>query len=184
MTLTTEYLTPVLYLLGALIFVKILLKLFFPHILNFIMKTVHSKIILLKEKLFEEAFKQISTGSQNLEILEIGIGTGENFKNFPKNAHLTILDKTDEFLPFLKKSINENKRDDLKISKLVVNYAENMESIESASMDAVVHTFILCSVKDSDKVLSEIQRVLKPGGICVFIEHSIDNKVDLFILKF
>ena len=58
-----------------------------------------------------------------------------------------------------------------------------MESIESASMDAVVHTFILCSVKDSDKVLSEIQRVLKPGGVCVFIEHSIDDKV-LFFYNF
>jgi len=32
-------------------------------------------------------------------------------------------------------------------------------------------------MKDSNKVLSEIQRVLKPGGVCIFIEHSIDNKV-------
>ena len=170
------------FLLGALLLVKVLLKSFFPHILNFIMKTVHSHIIIVKEKLFEEAFKQIKTGSKKLEILEIGIGTGENFKSYPKNANLTILDKTDEFLPFLQKSISKNNRDDLKISKLVINYAENMESIESASMDAVVHTFILCSVKDSDKVLSEIQRVLKPGGVCVFIEHSIDDKVLFFTI--
>ena len=129
----SSYSTPILYLLGAIILLKIALKRFFPYVLNFIMKTIHSHLGTLKKQLFDEAFKQLSTGSEKLDILEIGIGTGENFKNFPKNANLTILDKTDEFLPFLQESINRNKREDLKISKLVVNYAENMESIESNS---------------------------------------------------
>ena len=37
----------------------------------------------------------------------------------------------------------------------------------------VVHTFILCSVDNAQKVQEEIYRVLKPGGICVFMEHSV-----------
>ncbi|XP_071929086.1 uncharacterized protein [Coffea arabica] len=40
-----------------------------------------------------------------------------------------------------------------------------------ASVDAVVATLVLCSVKDVDLALQEIMRVLKPGGLCVFVEH-------------
>ena len=167
---------PFLYLMTFFLFIKFAIKMFFPHVLHLIMKTIHSYLPQLKKQLFEEAFEQINTGSKTLEILEIGIGTGENFNDYPKGANLTILDKTDEFLPYLEKSIRKN-RDDLKISKLIMNHAENMHSIESNSMDAVVHTFTLCSVKNTDMVLSEIYRVLKPGGVCLFIEHSIDNKV-------
>lgn len=49
-----------------------------------------------------------------------------------------------------------------------------MKDIESNSMDFVVHTFILCSVDNCQLVLDEIYRVLKPGGVCLFIEHSLD----------
>jgi hypothetical protein len=67
---------------------------------------------------------------------------------------VTILDKTDKFSDHIKKSMQ--KREDLHFSKLVINQAENMSSIESNSMDAVVHTFFLCSVENSDLVLNEI----------------------------
>ena len=178
-----NFVRPIAYIVGGIVLLKITLKTLFPHVLNCIMKTIHSHLVGVKEQLFKEAFKHITTGSERFEILEIGIGTGENFKNFPQNSNVTILDKTDKFMPYLQKSINANKRDDLKVSKLVLNHAENMHSIESNSMDAVVHTFILCSVKNSDTVLSEIHRVLKPGGVCVFIEHSVDTVVNRFFIS-
>lgn len=162
----------------TLILLKLAIKLFFPNFVNFIMKKIHSRLESLKTEHFKEAFDQIKSNNKNgkLEILELGIGTGENFKHFPLNSNITILDKTDVFLPFLKKSIQDKNRQDLTVSKLIVNKAENMHMIESNSLDAVVHTFILCSVDDPNQVLKEIYRVLKPGGVCVFIEHSIDNE--------
>ena len=137
----------------------------------------HFNLKHLKKELFDEAFSKLQSTDQKFNILEIGIGSGQNFLYFPPNSNLTILDKNEKFLPKLKQSMVKNKRQDLSVSELVINDAENMNSIASNSMDAVVHTFILCSVKNSDKVLSEIYRVLKPGGICVFMEHSIDNTV-------
>ena len=95
-----------------------------------------------------------------MEILELGIGTGENFRCFPHNSNITILDKTDIFLPVLQESIDQHRKD-LTISKLVVNSAEKMSSIESNTMDAVVHTFVLCSIPDTTATLKEIYRVLK-----------------------
>lgn len=47
------------------------------------------------------------------------------------------------------------------------------------SFDTVLVTFTLCSVDDQAQVLSEIRRVLRPGGKALFLEHGSapDSKV-------
>ncbi|XP_049931906.1 uncharacterized protein LOC116247368 isoform X4 [Nymphaea colorata] len=42
---------------------------------------------------------------------------------------------------------------------------------EDCSMDFVVGTLVLCSVKDVRATLEEVLRVLKPGGRFIFLEH-------------
>lgn len=76
-------------------------------------------------------------------------------------------------------------RPDLQISKLIVESAEHMTLVDSNSFDLVVHTLLLCSVENYQLVLDEIYRVLKPGGVCVFIEHSlnVDNKLSMLVQK-
>jgi ubiquinone/menaquinone biosynthesis C-methylase UbiE len=41
-----------------------------------------------------------------------------------------------------------------------------------ASFDCVVCTFTLCSVDDPAQVLSEMRRILRPGGRALFLEHG------------
>ena len=43
--------------------------------------------------------------------------------------------------------------------------------LPDGSVDAVVSTLVLCSVRDPVRVLAEVRRVLKPGGSFVYIEH-------------
>ena len=148
----------------------------FPVLLNSTMKLIHASIRdNIKKKVFKEAFDRVKSNEQNapLQILEIGVGTGENFMLYPQNSKISFVDKTDVFMPFLRESLEKDGRRDL---KLIVTQGEDMVEIESNSQDVVVHTFILCSVVDPARVLKEIYRVLKPGGVCVFIEHSLDNR--------
>ena len=43
---------------------------------------------------------------------------------------------------------------------------------DDASFDTVLITFTLCSVDDQQQVLSEMRRVLRPGGKALFLEHG------------
>ncbi|KAI9111502.1 hypothetical protein K1719_017192 [Acacia pycnantha] len=43
--------------------------------------------------------------------------------------------------------------------------------LDDASVDAVVGTLVLCSVNDVSLTLQEMKRVLRPGGMYVFVEH-------------
>jgi SAM-dependent methyltransferase len=43
--------------------------------------------------------------------------------------------------------------------------------IATASVSAVVGTLVLCTVENPRRVVSEIYRILKPGGRYLFLEH-------------
>ena len=45
-------------------------------------------------------------------------------------------------------------------------------TFEDDSFDTVVCTFTLCSVNDHARTLSELRRVLKPGGRFIYAEHG------------
>jgi SAM-dependent methyltransferase len=52
-----------------------------------------------------------------------------------------------------------------------------------ASFDTVVCTMVLCTVRDPDRALAEVRRVLAPGGRLLVIEHVRSRRRGLALLQ-
>ncbi len=118
------------------------------------------------------------------KVLEIGVGTGTNLSYYKPETDLTAIEPSKDMLSFfLKKAKNYL----INIS-VKEGFAENLP-FEENSFDSVVSTLVLCSVFSPVKVIEEIKRVLKPGGMFVFIEHvkaperSITSKAQNILYK-
>ncbi|KAJ4874661.1 S-adenosyl-L-methionine-dependent methyltransferases superfamily protein [Raphanus sativus] len=105
------------------------------------------------------------------KVLEIGVGTGPNFKYYSVIPNVSVLgvDRNAKMESYARKSAAEAglKPEDFSFIHAV---AEAIP-LEDASVDAVVGTLVLCSVADVTRTLNEIKRVLRPGGVYLFIEH-------------
>ena len=94
------------------------------------------------------------------KVLEIGAGTGLNVRYIKEYSDLILLEPNPLFHRYLT----------IFTPNVHINSAEQIE-LPDASVDTVISSMVLCSVRDIDKAISEVARVLKPGGTYRFIEH-------------
>ncbi|XP_032994603.1 methyltransferase-like protein 7A isoform X2 [Lacerta agilis] len=78
-------------------------------------------------------------------------------------------DVNPNFQKFLDKSLAENPH--VQVERCLVAPAEDLHQVPAASVDVVVSTLVLCSVKNPEQVMKEVLRVLRPGGAFYFLEH-------------
>ncbi len=95
------------------------------------------------------------------KVLELGPGLGSNLP-YLREAHWTGLEPSAAMREGLLKRGAPG--------PLLAGSAEEIP-LPDSSLDAVVSTLVLCSVRDPEKVLAEVRRVLKPGGSFVYLEH-------------
>ena len=108
-------------------------------------------------------------------ILEIGFGTGLNLAHYPAAIKkITTVDVNAGMNALAQKRIDQSS---IEVENLTLN-GENL-TMEDESFDSVVSTWTMCSIQNIDQAMSEIHRVLKPGGRLFFIEHGLsdDKKV-------
>jgi len=95
-------------------------------------------------------------------IIEIGAGTGLNFKYFRNISELVA---TDISLEMLRHAHNRNPE-----VKIVRADACRIP-FQDDSFTAAIGTLILCSVEDPNEVFTELRRVVRDDGVIVFLEH-------------
>ncbi len=102
-------------------------------------------------------------------VLEIGIGSGLNLPLYPNAVeHVVGLDPSPELLGLIDTASGKAPPD----VDLVRGAAEDLP-LEDATFDCVIASWTLCSVSNPRRALSEIRRVLKPGGTFGFVEHGL-----------
>ena len=119
-----------------------------------------------KYELSIAARKQALFAGISGDVLEIGPGTGVNLVYLPVGIRWIGIEPN----RFMHRYLREL---GLKLGlslDIRVGTAEQLP-VPDNSMDAVISTQVLCSVTDPAGVLREIQRVLKPGGRFLFVEH-------------
>src|SRR5260370_11728267 len=94
----------------------------------------------------------------NLEgtVVEIGPGTGTNFRYYPRGVRWIGVEPNPYMHPYLRRAGNAA---GIEVD-VRQHHAENI-GLANGSADVVVTTAILCSVRDQVRALQEIRRVLK-----------------------
>ena len=101
------------------------------------------------------------------KVLELGAGTGLNLDLYPDSAReLTLTEPDPHMIRQLHKKVGESERR----VEVVQAPAEKLP-FDDDSFDTAVVTLVLCTVPDPAAALREIQRVLKPDGQFLFLEH-------------
>ncbi|XP_045594755.2 thiol S-methyltransferase TMT1B [Procambarus clarkii] len=169
------------YVLGGLACVILVVK-YGPNVRHRYFAWLNSQAIKMKYGPYEDVKKELFVPITKIKshdpelqkenairILEIGVGIGTNFTYYPDGCQLIVVDPN----PYFSKYFNENraKFPNVKSESIIISTGEDMDMVKSESVDAVVMTLVLCSVTDIAKVVSQIQRILVPGGKFFFLEH-------------
>ncbi|EKV02564.1 methylase involved in ubiquinone/menaquinone biosynthesis [Leptolyngbya sp. PCC 7375] len=114
-------------------------------------------------------YRQSLLQSVKGQVLEIGFGTGLNVSYYSDEVTaLTAIDPNEGMAAIANPRIQDSTVD-------ITLKTASAEALPMAteSFDAVVCTWTLCSIPNIEKALTEVYRVLRPGGKFFFIEHGL-----------
>jgi len=102
-------------------------------------------------------------------VLEVGFGTGLNASHYPREVTRVVGIDTNPGVERLARA---------RIAAAPVPIEFRLASAERLpfgdhSFDTVVTTLTLCSVRDVERALAEIRRVLSPDGHYLLLEHGL-----------
>jgi ubiquinone/menaquinone biosynthesis C-methylase UbiE len=138
---------------------------------------IYDKIAANYDRLFERAERwflsdwraeTLSYLPQNSSILEIGAGTGLNFRHYPEFNKAIASEISIEMIQFAKTKSQS--------IEIIQADAEILPFYEN-SFDAAFATLVFCSLSRPESGFEELIRVVKPNGRIVLLEHVRPNGI-------
>jgi ubiquinone/menaquinone biosynthesis C-methylase UbiE len=113
-------------------------------------------------RLRASALEELPAGGR---LLEVGAGTGANFRFYPEGARAACAEPSREMLLRARE-----KPERPACAALVQAFAERLPFAD-ATFDAAFATLVFCSVAAPAEGLAELRRVVRAGGRVVLLEH-------------
>src|SRR3954467_11194860 len=101
-------------------------------------------------------------------VVEIGSGVGANLPYLPAGSGLIALEPN--------RHMHSRLRSAARRRGVRLDLRERMAEhtgLDDHSVDTVISSLVLCSVRDPAAVLAEVRRILRPGGSFRFVEHVV-----------
>ncbi|CAK9260055.1 unnamed protein product [Sphagnum jensenii] len=138
----------------------------YAQVMNVGMQSYEVEMAGYKKQLFDHL------GDNVRSIVEVGVGTGPNLKFYGGRSHIEKVigvDPNERMARFAEQAAL-----DVGLAPSQFEFLHGVAEglpVADSSMDAAVCTLVMCSVTDVAATLKEVQRVLKPGGMFLFVEH-------------
>src|SRR5947207_10255696 len=113
-------------------------------------------------------YRERVIGAAEGRVIEIGVGSGRNLAFYrPPVREVLALEPAPRLIAMARRASHP----DMPVS-FIEGSAEAIP-LDDHSVDTVVTTWTLCSIPQAVTALSEMRRVLRPGGRLLFVEHGL-----------
>jgi ubiquinone/menaquinone biosynthesis C-methylase UbiE len=108
-------------------------------------------------------------------VIEVGAGTGSNFKHYPDGVTEVVAVEPE---PILRAEAVRAAAAAAVPVRVIDGTAERLPA-QPGEFDAAIACLVLCSVADPGRALAELQRVIRPGGELRYYEHVVSRRPGL-----
>jgi len=108
-------------------------------------------------------------------VVDLGAGSGNDLKYLQASGlqPLRVLGVEPNRFTWPQAELQAQDLNSESENQMVVNFTQDISEVPSETASLLLGKRVLCSVDDEFETVNQIFRVLRPGGVYVFIEHVI-----------
>ena len=133
-----------------------------------VVSRLYDPVMAIPERTVLPAHREYLTAELSGRVLDLGAGTGAMFPYFASRPDIELCAVEPD--PAMRRQAR-SKATDLDLTVDIADARAEALPYDDDSFDAVVASFVFCTIPDPGAALGELARVLRPGGEFRFLEH-------------